>query len=539
MPTIPPDQQDVHDRDVRADQAAIRARSHHPFGTCVPFEKDELERSIPERFEKIVRLYRDHLAVASTESELTYDQLNRLANRLARMILQHDNQGTLPVALLFDDDASVVAALIGVLKAGSFFLVLDPTLPDSRIRHILEDSGARFIVADRPSVSRARKVAGQRDVIDFDDTDASLSDHNLNRVIKAGAVAAIVYTSGSTGDPKGVIQTHRMYLHDRLGEYNHIHLCPDDRMVRPGSFTTGGGVGTIMRLLNGVSLYRFDVNKEGLTGLGAWLTKRRITIMALAAPIFRAFTATFRGNETFPDLRVIRLASDRINRQDVEAYKKHFSASCVLVHGLSTTETHALTRFSMDKNSPIAGNIIPVGFAEPDKNLVLLDDNRKEVSAGEGGEIAVRSRYLSPGYWHKPELTKMKFIRESDDEDASCYLTGDLGRMSQEGCLTHLGRKDLRVKVRGFGVEVGEIESALIEHPGVKEAVVSTAEDPTGERRLVAYVVPQDSSATARALRSFLREKLPDYMIPSHFVMMDALPLNSGGKADRQSLGKV
>ena len=179
------------------------------------------------------------------------------------------------------------------------------------------------------------------------------------------------------------------------------------------------------------------------------------------------------------------------------------------------------------------GTILPVGYPVRDKEVLLLDDMGRESSDISTGEIAVRSRYLASGYWRNPELTRAKFVEESG-QDQRVFRTGDLGQRAPDGCLTHLGRKDFRVKVRGFSVDVGEIESALLEHTGVKEAVVKGVEDPTGERRLVGYVVPRDSTVTAAALRSFLRERLPDHMIPSHFMMMDALPLNPAGKIDRK-----
>ncbi|MGH9896749.1 MAG: phosphopantetheine-binding protein, partial [bacterium] len=172
-----------------------------------------------------------------------------------------------------------------------------------------------------------------------------------------------------------------------------------------------------------------------------------------------------------------------------------------------------------------------------DKEILLLDLSGAPSGPGEIGEIAVRSRYLSPGYWQNPDLTKSKFLPDPEGSDERIYLTGDLGRMASDGCLEHLGRKDLQVKIRGFTVEVAEIERALLEHPAIREAVIATEDDHRGESRLVAYVAAdQEPPTSIGELRTFLGGKLPDYMVPSEFVQCKTLPLTPSGKIDRKAL---
>jgi len=191
----------------------------------------------------------------------------------------------------------------------------------------------------------------------------------------------------------------------------------------------------------------------------------------------------------------------------------------------------------IDKNSTIQGANVPVGYAHEDLKILLLDENGNKVRPGEAGEIAVRSRFLSPGYWRMPELTKARLLPDPSSRDEKIYLSGDLGRMTPEGCLFHLGRKDLQVKIRGYRVEVAEVERVLVQHPGVKEAVVACQEDRFAQPRLVAYWIPNEwPGPTVSELRRCLRKAVPNYMIPSAFMILEAMPLLPTGKLDRGAL---
>jgi acyl carrier protein len=191
--------------------------------------------------------------------------------------------------------------------------------------------------------------------------------------------------------------------------------------------------------------------------------------------------------------------------------------------------------FFLDKETEIEGNLVPVGYAVPGNDVLLLDDCGAE--SGAEGEIAVRTRYVAPGYWRRPELTASSFLADLTDEKRKIYRTGDLGRVLPDGCLLHLGRKDFFVKIRGYRVELDEIETTLRELPGVKEAVVAALNNNSGEERLVAYVVPAAApGANASEMRRFLQDRLPDYMIPAVFVALDALPLTDTLKVDRKAL---
>jgi acyl-coenzyme A synthetase/AMP-(fatty) acid ligase len=231
------------------------------------------------------------------------------------------------------------------------------------------------------------------------------------------------------------------------------------------------------------------------------------------------------------------MGGEPVYRRDVDLYKKYFSAGCIYVNGLGSTETGAICQYFIDKETQIDGNNVPVGYALEDTEVLLLDDDRKEVGLNDVGEIAVKSRYIAPGYWRNPELTGAAFLPDSEGGTERIYCTGDLARRLTGGCLVHLGRKDFQVKVRGQRVETAEIEKALLDMGVFREAVVIAFEDIPVDKRLVAYLVPsQKPTPTTGELRTFLRAKLPDYMVPSTFMLLDNLPLTPSGKLDRHGL---
>jgi acyl carrier protein len=256
----------------------------------------------------------------------------------------------------------------------------------------------------------------------------------------------------------------------------------------------------------------------------------------MSSPLFRSLCEACTM-EHFPALRLLRLRSESVYRSDFELYRKHVPQQCILNVGLASSETGLFRNGYFDHDSRIAGNEVPVGYAVSDKEVWLEDSEGRRLGPNEIGEIVVRSRYLSPGYWRRPDLTAMKFRADPEGGDKRVCLTGDLGMMLPDGCLVHKGRKDFRVKIRGYRVELAEIENALRSYPGVTEAVVLALKNKAGESRLAAYFTSRlEHRPTAKELRAFLEQKLPSFMSPSVIMPMDALPLTPNGKVDRKAL---
>jgi acyl-coenzyme A synthetase/AMP-(fatty) acid ligase/acyl carrier protein len=347
----------------------------------------------------------------------------------------------------------------------------------------------------------------------------------------------VIYTSGSTGRPKGVMQNHRNVLHYMMNYTNGLHICAEDRLTLLYSFSVnGGGHDMFAALFNGAAVCPYDLKAEGFAGLGQWLIDERITIYHSVPTIFRQFAESLTGRKDFPDIRIVRLGGEPVYRRDVNVFKKHFSNDCILVNRLGSTETGSLRMFFLDKETEVPNNLVPVGYAVDDNDILLLDDVGAQV-AGDEGEIAVRTRYVSPGYWRRPDLTADSFFDDPADEKGKIYRTGDLGRMLPDGCLLHLGRKEFFVKIRGYRVELDEIEMTLMEFPGIKDVVVTALNNNSGDERLVAYVVPKTAPGpNVSEMRRFLADKLPDYMIPTTFITLNALPLTDTLKVDRKAL---
>jgi amino acid adenylation domain-containing protein len=521
------------------EQQLIRARCFHPTGTFVEFTKAEIEQSIPARFEQQVRRYPDRLAVKTRTQTLTYDALNRLANRVAHAILALRGAGEEPVALLCAQGALAIAALLGVLKARKFYVPLDPSHPQARLRSILEESQAGLIVTTEAQRSLADALAPAGCVVlNLDTLEARLPSANPCLPLSPDALAYILYTSGSSGQPKGVITNHRNVLHDIMRQTHALHICAEDGLTLLRSYSVIGGLRALLSaLLNGAAIYPFDIREEGLARMAAWLQQEVITIYESVATVFRHFVNTLSGQATFPRLRLIRLGGELVYTREVELYRKHFARDCFFVNGLGTTETGTICLYFVDQHTQLSGSIVPAGYATVGTEVLLVDEHDQMVEDNSMGEIVVRSRYLALGYWRRPDLTQAAFMRDPAGGELRCYRTGDVGRWRPDGSLEHLGRKDLQVKIRGYRIECAEIETALMHLPAVKEAVVMRREEPGSDPFLVAYIIPASTPApSVSTLRHALSEALPDYMVPSSFVILNALPLTPTGKVDRRAL---
>ncbi len=519
------------------EQRALHAKCFHPSGLFTEFPKTEIEQSVSGRFEQIVKKYPDRIAVKTPKRSLTYTELNFMANGVASAIVDQQGELTGPVGILLSSGWQLLAAMLGVWKAGKFVALLDPMFPSARIAAMLEDCETNLVIADRDNVSLAMAAGSNPRLLPFESIEHVGTAQSPQRQLEPDSFACIVYTSGSTGQAKAVILSHRNMLHQTRLFTNAYHLCARDGIALLTSGTSNTIHTALLALLNGATLLPFDVRQTGLTRVADWLTQEKISICLLSSPLFRSLCQTLSGKERFSDLRLMRLRSEAVYKSDFDLYKKYFPRHCLLASGLASTETGLTRNCFFDHDSQIAGYEVPLGYPVEDKDVRLLDASGGRVGFNEIGEIVVRSRYLSPGYWRRPELTEAKFKADPDGGEERLCFTGDLGVMLPDGCLMHKGRVDFRVKVRGYGVEPEEVERTLLKHTGVREAVVMAAKNTAGESRLVAYFTSAWATRpTVSALCGFLREKLPSYMMPSAFIGLEAMPLTRNGKIDRSAL---
>jgi non-ribosomal peptide synthetase component F len=327
------------------EQEAIRATCFHPTGTFVEFEEEEIEQSIPARFESIVRRYPDRIAIKADDKTLTYDCLNKASNRIARAVVGQLGETNEPVALLIEQGASLITAIIGLLKAGKIYVPLDPAFPHERIVSMLEDAKVRLIVTNNKYLALTKGlIANNTQLLNIDQIDSSLTKDNLNRSLSPDTLSYIIYTSGSTGQPKGVVQSHRNLLHNIMTNTNNLHICSDDRLLLLSSPSFADAVRTTYAaLLNGAGLYPLDIREQGMAGLCKALIEQEITIYRSVPTLFRQFAGTLTGEEEFPKLRLINLTGEPVYKTDLELYKKYFPSSCVFVNRLGTSETGTIS----------------------------------------------------------------------------------------------------------------------------------------------------------------------------------------------------
>jgi amino acid adenylation domain-containing protein len=509
-----------------------------PTNPFVEFKREEIEQTIANRFEQQVLRYPHHVAIKTRNHTFSYSELNRMANRVAHAIICMRAAANKPVALIAESDAPMIAAILGVLKTGKAYVPLDLSLPQSRIKYIIEDSQADILVASNNNLSVAAQLAQKHiRLIDVHEVDAGFSDENPALEIAPDAIAWILYTSGTSGEPKGVLQTHRGELHNIMCVTNSHHFAANDRMTLLRNPSLGGAIRNLFSaLLNGVSLFPLDIKQEGLSGLADWLRHHEITIYHSSASLFRKFAQTLTGREQFPKLRLLRIGSEPVTWQDVELYKRYFSSECILVNALSSTEARTFLQYFINKKTSLMGEALPVGYPVQDLDVLLLDDDGRRVGREEIGEIVIRSSFLFPGYWQRPKLTRDSLLPDPDGGEHPVFHTGDLGRILSNGAYEHHGRKDFVVKVRGHRVQIDEVERALRGLPEVDQAVV-VAQNWLADKRLVGYIVPrQGQEPKIRDLRLSLEKILPDCMVPAVFVSVESLPLTPSGKVDRNAL---
>jgi amino acid adenylation domain-containing protein len=492
---------------------------------------------LPAAFEQAVLLHHDRPALGASRWQPTYGELNAAANRIAHALLRHSCGLEDRVAILMQHDTPAIAAVLAALKAGKVVSVLNPTHPAVRLRQLIEDLEPAIIVTDTVHLDLATEIADRAcAVVRFEDEIAQGPDHNPSLVIGPDQTACLVYTSGSAGSPKAVMKTHRQLLHSTYVKNNAMGFTASDRIPLFGSLSSGQGINLIWSaLLNGAQLCPFPMIQVGTTGLRAWMIDQQITVYISSPSVFRSFCQTLEDDTVFPLVHALHLGSEAATSDDFKLFQKHFSHQCTFVHPLSSSETSviAVWRSSAGDNPPEGR--LPVGTVAAGTEILIVDEGGRPVRRGAIGEIIVLSRYMAAGYWRQPALTAERFSGPLGG--VRRFRTGDMGRINAKGQLEFVGRRDARLKIRGHRIELSEVECALQRLPGVKQAVVEVIARENKEPVLVGYITADEGHSWSRAgLRTKLRSLVPDYMVPSLFLLLESFPLAPNGKIDREKL---
>ncbi|WP_442940787.1 non-ribosomal peptide synthase/polyketide synthase [Nostoc sp.] len=501
------------------------------------------DKCIHQLFEEQVELTPDAVAVVFENEQLTYAELNSRANQLAHYLRSLGVKADVLVGICVERSLEMVVGLLGILKAGGAYLPLDPEYPTERLHFILRDAQVSVLLTQQQLVD---KLPPNQESIVCLDTDAQVislsSQENLITASKASNLAYVIYTSGSTGQPKGVLVTHYALLNLVFWHNKAFEITALDKATQVASTAFDAAVWELWPYLTaGASIYLL---KPGIIAspvdLQDWLRSQNITISFLPTPVAeQLLSLEWTENSA---LRTLLTGGDKLHRYPSSLLPFQ------VVNNYGPTENTVVTTSGIVVSDGVSDNISPsIGRPIANTQIYILDEYLQPVPVGVPGELHIGGASLAQGYLNRPELTQEKFISNpfSDEPHSRLYKTGDLSRYLLNGSIEYLGRIDNQVKIRGFRIELGEIEAVLSQLPEVQEVVVVAQEDQLNNKRLVAYVVPQQKNGNqknhhpdnlAQSLRANLKKLLPSYMIPSSFVLLENLPLTPNGKIDHRAL---
>lgn len=514
-----------------ANQQRLRQPLEQRMAAADRFDWQAPGHTVTGRVAEMTARYPDRTAVLDESQSLTYRQLDRASNRVANGLLAERGPGLEIVSLLLSPGAQAVVTSLGVLKAGKAFLGYDDVYSEARCRQILDDSDGRTIVADRQHANLAQRLAGTAVKLLTVEQLAGYPDTDPGITVTPDTIALLNYSSGSTGQPKGIIHTHHSAL-AKASTYAVLSgLNTGDRI---SNFSSLAWSATFWRfygpLFFGAAVATIDVRRHDVTRIMDWLDETGVTLLMGRAYLRHILAAA--GDRQFHHVRLVNLGGDTIYRQDVEACRRTFPEALVSV-GMGTTEAGRSSEWLIDRETPLEEEVVHIGLPSPGFTIRLLDDAGREVAPGQTGEIALQSRTLARGYWKQPDLTAERF-RQWPGEAFPIYLTGDTGRFRPDGALEHLGRRDFQIKIQGYQVPVGEIEGLLLAQPGVREACVVKQHARDGHDLLIAFIsAGPDGAPLAEALQATLAARLPGYMVPHHIVLLPDLPKTATLKLDR------
>ncbi|MBA3947366.1 MAG: amino acid adenylation domain-containing protein, partial [Herpetosiphonaceae bacterium] len=486
----------------------------------------------------------NNIAVMCGEHQLTYAELDRRANQLAHHLQELGVRPDTPVALCAERSIELIVALLAILKAGGAYVPLDPALPSERLKFVLDDTQAPLVLTEQRLAGRF--TMAQARVIYLDVDSEELADQPTSSPVCsviAEQLAYIIYTSGSTGRPKGVMITHGALANYLAAVQNVYALTPADRLLQFASISFDASVEEIFNALTtGATLVlRSEGMIDTVTAFTQACQEWGLTVVSLPTAYWHTIAASLATLDVvLPEtLRLVIIGGERVLPERVAQWQAQFGASIQLMNTYGPTEaTIVATIYAVPTAAELDGSEVPIGRPIRGTRAYVLDTRGQPTPIGMPGELYLSGPSLARGYMNSPVRTGGKFVPDvfSGRPGARLYRTGDLVRYRTNGNLEFVGRTDDQVKVRGFRIELGEIASVLSEHPAVGEVVVTVWQAAPDDQRLVAYVVPTATKPTLSELRTFARDRLPDYMLPVALVVLGAFPLTSNGKLDRYAL---
>ncbi len=508
--------------------------------TATDYPKD---KCVHQLFEAQVEKTPEAIALQFKQDQLTYRELNERANQLAHYLKTKGVKADTLVGICLERSLEMVVGLLGILKAGAAYVPIDPQYPEERLRFIVDDTQIPLLLTQSQWQDHLQHLPGERFCLDTEWTAiANYRSDSPTADVTSDNLMYVIYTSGSTGQPKGVMVPHKGITNLLSWKQRNFGVDSNDKVLQTYPFSFDASVCQIFwPLCNGATLVLAEPDGHKDTQyLVKTIQQEGITIVGLVPSIIR-YLLQEEGIEGCRNLKQIICGGEALERELVErCYESLEVERPILQNQYGPTEASVLSNYwDCDSQSPFA--IAPIGRPVDNVQLYILDRYLQPAPIGVPGELHIGGEGLARGYLNRETLTAEKFIAHpfSQEPDSRLYKTGDLVRYLPDGNIEFIGRIDYQVKIRGFRIELGEIESALSQHPSVQQCIVIVGEDTPGEKYLIAYWVAEtDEPPTVVELRQHLAKTLPDYMVPSAFMRLDAFPLTSNDKVDRRALPK-
>lgn len=495
------------------------------------------DKCVHELFEAQVERTPTAIAVVANEQQLTYAELNERANQLARFLRRFGTGANSLVGLCVDRSLEMIIGILGVLKAGAGYVPMDPGYPADRLAFMLQDANVFVLLTQSQLVDKLPSHNGPRISLDSDwDIIAKERKENLAAWANPANLAYVIYTSGSTGKPKGVMIHHR-------GLVNYLSWATETYEVAEGcgapvhsSISFDLTVTSLFApLMVGRSIFLVADGIENL--VEALLTRDNYSLVKITPAHLRALAELMPADQVRGRVRALVIGGEALHMENLAFWRTHAPLTR-LINEYGPTETVVgCCVYEVAEDDPASGPV-PIGTPVANSQLYVLDESLQPVDNGVTGELYIGGDGVGLGYLNRKELTDDRFITDpfSRNRGGRLYRTGDHARFNDEGNLVYLGRIDNQVKIKGFRIELDEVETIVNQLDGVRECAVLAREDATGEKRLIAYVVEDGAQSEVDDLRKAMKAKVPDYLVPTTFVKMESLPLTTNGKVDRKAL---
>ncbi|HEV3037342.1 MAG TPA: amino acid adenylation domain-containing protein [Candidatus Angelobacter sp.] len=476
-------------------------------------------------------------AVVAHDGQLSYEELHRRSTELACYLQSLGIRAEMRVGIAVSRSAAMIIAMLAVLKAGGAYVPIDPSYPPRRFRYLARDSEVRVLLTHRavpegvdPELTKIIPLENLWTTI------AAAPKYTPDSKSCVSNLAYVIYTSGSTGNPKGVMVSHKSVIHSTLARASYYSPSPG-RFLLLSSFSFDSSVaGIFWTLLNGGELWLPpEGTQQNIERISELIRRGRMSHLLLLPSLYKSLLLHAAKNQ-LTSLQTVIVAGEPCAVDLLAAHRSHLPKTALFNEYGPTEAAVWCTVHRVDAVS--RSRVIPIGRPISTTEIHILDEHMSLSEPGEIGEIYIGGPQLARGYLDRPDLTAQKFLPHpfAGTPGARLYRTGDLARYNADGSIDFLGRADEQVKIRGHRIELGEVESALREHPEVQDDVVVVRKDHNNHLQLVAYVVPRTRKLDNDSLRQFLTQILPAYMIPRVYVIVDSLPLNANGKVDRQAL---